>query len=349
MTVLNQDEFFSPLENTKPYLKLAAEGFAGSGKTYLIAQLSILLHKIIKSEKPVVIFDTEKAAKFLRNMYQEAGIAVLVKESRSLADLKDTMTRCRNGMTDILLIDSISHVWEDFVEAYKGRKNKEYLDVSDWGILKPTWKREFSTPLVGDPVHILFTGRAGYEYEQQTNDRGKKEFVKSGIKMRVEGETAFEPDILVLMERYEEVMGEGIKVVRLAKVIKDRSTMIDGKMFENPKATDFLPAIERCLSEPIFRLSDSEKDAGVFFRSDEERKVFLRDRDIALEKLEAMLTSVFPGQSAEAKKHKVDSLSKAYGTTSWTEIKNMRPEAITAGFEKIEAYIAHLKAAAETV
>ncbi|MDD3690319.1 MAG: hypothetical protein PHI81_09845, partial [Synergistaceae bacterium] len=84
-----------PVANTKPYFKAAFEGFAGSGKTYTASLVAIGIHKRIKSTKPVIIFDTEKASKFLKNIFQENGIELLVREARSLADLKETMRRMR--------------------------------------------------------------------------------------------------------------------------------------------------------------------------------------------------------------------------------------------------------------
>ena len=42
--VVRADDFFSPLENTKPYFKAAFEGFAGSGKTYSAAQVAVVLN-----------------------------------------------------------------------------------------------------------------------------------------------------------------------------------------------------------------------------------------------------------------------------------------------------------------
>lgn len=121
------DDFFDDLSNTKPFLKIAFEGFAGCGKTYTMAQLAAGLHKRIQSQKPIVIFDTEEAAKFLKRFFDEQGIQVLHRRSRSLADLKETMRRCRDGISDILMIDSISHVWEYYLQAYMKDKRRQRL------------------------------------------------------------------------------------------------------------------------------------------------------------------------------------------------------------------------------
>ena len=209
------DDFFMEVGNTKPYFKAAFEGFAGTGKTYTSALVALGLHKRIKSEKPIVMFDTEKSAKFLKKLFEDNGVKLLVKESKTLADLIETMNRCRDGFSDILFIDSLSHVWENTVEAYCKKYNRVNLQFQDWGILKPLWKREFSYRLVNDPYHLIHTGRAGYEYENEINEQtGRREIYKSGIKMKVEGETAYESDILVLMERFEEIIGKDKKIYR---------------------------------------------------------------------------------------------------------------------------------------
>lgn len=262
--------FFMEVANTKPYFKAAFEGFAGTGKTYTSAMVAIGLHKKIKSKKPVVMFDTEKSAKFLKSVFREAGIELLVKESRTLADLKETMRLLREEqVSDILLIDSISHVWEDTVEAFKRKMKRNYLQFQDWGILKPMWKSEFSDPLVRDPYNIIMCGRAGYEYENEINsETGKREIYKSGIKMKVEGETAYEPDILVLMERFEEIIGRDKKVYRQATIVKDRSTLIDGKTFINPIFKNFEPAIDEMLANPDEKESKETDSTGLFKTED---------------------------------------------------------------------------------
>ncbi len=336
-----QDNFFALIGNTKPYFKAAFEGFAGTGKTYTAAKVAIGLHKRVGSKKPVIIFDTEKAAKFLKSMFAAEGIEVLVRESKSLADLKETMTRMREGASDVLIIDSISHVWEDFLKSYAEKVRRTRLEFQDWGVIKPTWKTEFSDVFVRDPYNIIMTGRAGYEYENEINkETGKREIYKSGIKMKVEGETAYEPDLLVLMERMQEMEGGSIKkVTRQGIVIKDRSTVIDGKVFENPDYKDFAPAIDVMLEAPEKLETTAERDAGTLFRTEEEKYEWKQMKKRWLEEIENYLVSVWPGQSADQKKLKIDAIKYAFDTMSWTVVESLRPEALEAGFKRIQDFV----------
>jgi len=333
------DNFFTPIGNTKPYFKAAFEGFAGAGKTYTAALVAVGLHKRIKSKKPVIIFDTEKAAKFLKPLFAENGIEVLIRESKSLGDLKITMQKMRNDcIGDILIIDSISHVWEGFLKAYAEKVHRTSLQFQDWGIIKPTWKTEYSDPFVNDPYHIIMCGRAGYEYDFEKNeDTGKRELIKTGVKMKVEGETAYEPDMLVLMNRFEEVIGRNKKVWREATVIKDRSTILDGKTFQNPTYTDFAPSIEAMMENPIPKntVIMPESDTGLLFRTEEEKADWRRERDKWLEELDGLLIRIAPGAVGRDKQLKLDLLDRVFGTTSITAIGEMRPERIAECYKKL--------------
>lgn len=347
------DNFFSDLSNTKPYLKIAFEGFAGSGKTFTMANLAAGLHKRIGSVKPIVVFDTEEAAKFLKQFFEERSIRVLHKRSRSLADLIETMRRCREGASDILMIDSITHVWENFLQAYAkklGRKQGRF-QFQDWGTIKPEWKGDFSDPFVRDPYHCLMTGRAGFEYETEIDEDGKKELFKSGIKMKVEGETAYEPDLLVLMSRHEDVVGRDKSVWREATLIKDRSTKIDGKTFKFTSGDpdgytyeQFAPAIDYILENPSPKEA-VEQSATALFESDDDRKSFAIRRDILLEKIQAEMVSAWAGSTAEEKRRKVDALQASFGTKSWTEVSKLGVPALEAGLEMMVAIVEKAKTA----
>lgn len=331
--------FFTPIGNTKPFFKAAFQGFAGSGKTYTAALVAIGLHKRIGSKKPVIVFDTEESAKFLKPLFSKNGIEALVKASRSLADLKTTFEAMRQGAGDILIIDSISHIWENFLDSYKQKVRRTSLEFRDWGVIKPSWKAEFSDPFVRDPYHVLMTGRAGYEYENEKNEEtGKREIYKSGVKMKVEGETAYEPDMLVMMERFEEILTKDDKKVwREATILKDRADIIDGKTIKNPSYDDFAPSVEAMLANPVSIApgAEVEANAGILFKTEEEKFEWRRERDKALEELEALLVSVAPGQTSNEKKFKVDELMAVFGTASWTAISGLKPDEIREGHLEI--------------
>ncbi len=331
-------DFFQELENTRPFLKMAFEGFAGSGKTFTATRVAIGLHKAIKSKKPIVYYDTERALKALKQFFDGAGIKVLTRESRSLADLSKTMDLCIAGASDILVIDSISHVWEQYLEAYRAEKKRTFIQFQDWGILKPKWKREFSDKLVMSPLHIIFTGRAGYEYEQELNeDTNKKELVKSGIKMKVEGETEYEPDIVVLMSKIKTLDHSGsMTLQRQAQVIKDRTTKIDGMTFNNPEFKDFKPAIDVLLSGKS-SVNSMKETTDSFVSDDEADKQKLR-RTILLEKIEQIITILFPGQSKEEKKLRAVIAEKFFDTNSWKEITVMGLKNLEYGLKGLEMF-----------
>jgi hypothetical protein len=251
---------FKKLENNRPFAKIAFEGFAGDGKSFTATQVAIGIHKLIQSKKPIAIFDTERAFKALKPQFDAAGIeAVVDDENRSLEALNQAIKWCEEGNADVLIIDSITHVYEAYLQAYMKSKNRVRLQFDDWGILKPMWKEKFSTPFVQAKVHIIFTGRAGYEYSDEKNEEtGKREIRKSGIKMKAENETAFEPDILVLMEKEMQVLTDKKQVWREATILKDRTTVIDGKTFKNPSFNDFYPAIAQLLDGTIREYSGNE-------------------------------------------------------------------------------------------
>jgi hypothetical protein len=333
------DNFFTDLANNRPYLKAAAEGFAGSGKTYTMAMIAIGLYKKIKSTKPIAVYDTERALKALRPLFAKNNIPVKVRESRSLADLTKMIDYCDKGYADIAIIDSITHVWENFLKAYKQQKNRDFLQFQDWGIIKPQWKEQFSDKLVMSKIHILFTGRAGYEYDQTVNEvTNKKEITKSGIKMKVEGETEYEPDIVFLMERQKDFTKDGKQIItRSCTILKDRTATIDGMEFTNPTYKDFEPALAILLDGTSKDLNVTEtKDefATMEDNYDKSRK----QRDIALEEIQGILTQLFPGQTSKEKKLKVDILERVFLTRSWKAIEIMPIGGLMNGVATLEKF-----------
>lgn len=337
---------FKKLENNRPFLKLALEGFAGDGKTFTASQIGIGVHKLIKSSKPIALFDTEKAFKALKWKFDEEGIATVVNdEERSLTALNQAIKWCEEGNADILIIDSITHVWEEFLRAYLNRPDKygkeikrNRLEFQDWGVLKPTWKELFSTPFVMANCHIIFTGRAGYEYTDERNEEtGKREIFKSGIKMKAETETAFEPDILVLMQKVQDLISEEKSVWRQAMVVKDRTTQIDGKTFKNPTFEDFYPAI-KVLLDGTLREVHGNQIPDTFAEFENKYSEVAKDREILVAEIEGTFSLMGLGTGAKDKQVKSWALNQVYGVNSIEALGKKNNTAIREGLLTIKGF-----------
>jgi len=341
---------FKKLENNRPFIKMAFQGFAGDGKTYTAVQCAIGLHKQIGSKKPIAIFDTEKAAKALIGVFSDAGIECVVDdEHRSLKALNEAIAWCENGGADILVIDSITHVWEEYLQAYMVQKRRTRLEFQDWGVIKPQWKQQFSTPFVKAQIHIFFTGRAGYEYETEKDENGKREIHKSGIKMKAETETAFEPDILVLMEKHQDLLGDVKKITRVATVLKDRTTKVDGKSITNPTYQDFKPAFDIFLSGTA--KPDTMREITDTFAENEERGfAWKKEREILIAEVEKTFDYMKIGTTQEAKALKAAILNKIFECKSVdaldakTNEQLKKGEGLLKGFA--EDYISYMEVCA---
>lgn len=337
---------FKKLENNRPFLKLALEGFAGDGKTFTATEIGIGVHRLINSKKPIALFDTEKAFKALKWKFDASGIETVVNdEERSLKALSQAITWCEEGNADVLIIDSITHVWEEFLRAYLNRPDKNgkeikrtRLEFQDWGVLKPTWKELFSTPFVMAKCHIIFTGRAGYEYTDERNEEtGKREIFKSGIKMKAETETAFEPDILVLMQKVQDLISDEKSVWREAMVVKDRTTQIDGKVFKNPTFEDFYPAIKVLLDGTLREVHNGQIPDS-FAEFEYKYSEVGKDREILIAEIEGCFELMGLGTGKEDKQVKAWTLNQVYGLNSTEMLGKKSNTIIREGLKIIKAF-----------
>lgn len=327
---------FKQAEVTSAFLKMGIMGFAGAGKTYTASQTAIGLIHYMQSRgveyanKPAFFLDTETGSDWVKPQFEAAGVALFTAKTRSFSDLMAAVSEAEANAS-ILLVDSISHFWTEICDAYMKRKNRTRLQFEDWAFLKKEW-RKFTDQFINSNLHIILCGRAGYEYDYFEDESGKKQLEKTGIKMKAEGEMGYEPSLLVLMER-EMDMDTNI-VHRVASIIKDRSTVIDGKKFINPTFETFMPHIKylnlggRQLGVDTTRNSEAEIPT-------DERDNRAIQRKIVLDEIESILVSHFPGQSAVEKKSKVDLIKKHFHA-SWTEMEKLMPlPDLRAGYDSL--------------
>jgi len=243
-------------------------------------------------------------------------------KTRSFTDLMEAINEAEKSGS-VLIIDSITHFWREFCDAYRRKKNRTRLEMLDWATIKQEWSR-FTDAFVNSHLHIIMCGRMGYEYEHETNeDTGKKELIKTDVKMKAEGETGYEPSVLVLMERETDVKTN--QVVRVAYVLKERFDVIDGQSFRNPSFKDFMPHIEMLnLGGQQLGVDTSRTSEGAFATGDGDGKWAYerKQKSIALEEIQEEIVKMYPGQTAGDKKAKGDLIEEIFGTRSWTSAES---------------------------
>jgi hypothetical protein len=209
----------------------------------------------------------------------------------------------------------------------------------------PAWKERFSTPYVNASCDAFFTGRAAWEYAMEENEETKKkEFYKSGIKMRGDNETAFEPDILVLMQRKEEVRGKDVEVWREATIMKDRSTLLDGKVIKNPTFEDFAPVYKYLCQGAAERgqVRETNMEAELRIQADRDWLANRKRAEIYFEEIEGLFRSYLPGVGPKEKKVQADIFFTVFTTRSASAIGAMSAEELNAGRRTIEHLLQRL-------
>jgi hypothetical protein len=349
---------FKPAENTSAFLKMGLLGFQGSGKSKTAALTAIGLVLQAKklnldyANRPVFFLDTETGSDWLKPDFDEMGIELFVAKTRAFSDLIAAMAEAEKSGA-FLIVDSITHFWKELCDSYSRVKAKKFkveqyrLQFQDWSYLKGEngWQK-FSDRFVNSPLHIAVCGRAGYEYDYFENDDGKKELEKTGVKMKAEGEFGFEPSLLVQMEMRQKVEGKAVASVwREAHVIKDRSTLIDGKTFifqgndEHGHKVPVAKLVQQtygAFAPHINRLNLGGKQLGVDTARTSEHLAPKGEgrgdnnairRKIVLDEIQTLMLEFYPSTSKEDKQAKIALMRKHFGDEEivWTKIEELIP------------------------
>lgn len=356
------EDYWQDGSDAAGFLKAGFLGFQGSGKSITGMLLAVLARQHFKVEGPVVMFDTEGGSAYLREHVKALTEQELkVRRARSFDDL---MTWGQKALESggVGLVDSISHPWREMCEAYLQQKNEarkrakrpeqRRLEFEDWNVLKPRWQR-WTDFYLNSPMHLIVCGRAGYEYDMEENEEThKKELIKTGIKMKTEGEFGYEPSLLVQMILDRKLdKHERQHQIRRALVLKDRFMELDGKEASFTSTGDILKAMEpvRKFFQPHLDKLQPGKHAPVDTNGRTEFSVDeagdaawqkeKRERIILCEEIQGELVAAWPGQSAADKKAKADAIHAAFNTRSWTAVENLHSDALRKGLAEIKGRI----------
>ena len=309
---------FKKAEQQQAFGKVGLYGPAKSGKTYTASLLAIGLAKRIKTKKPIGFIDTETGSDYVIERFKDAGFKLEIDRTRAFKTLLTDIKEAEKNY-NILIIDSLSHFWTELLQAYCEKKGKKELAFQDWNIIKPTWQ-QFTDAYVTSNLHIIICGRAQTIWEYFKNENGKMELYSSGIRMKAEKEAAYEPSLLVEMER----ITEDKKIIHRATVIGDRAQVLDAKHCDNPTFEFFEPHFDFVLKGKEHKPLDTETTSEDMFEKSTGRPDW-KERDIkksiALEEIQATMVKLWPSSTKEDKLAKQDFLDAVFDTRSWIAVQ----------------------------
>ena len=316
------------------FVKMGLYGKAGSGKTYTSSKVAIGLAQLIKDPRPVAFIDTETGSDFVRPMFEEAKVELVVAKSRAFEKLVQAVDEAEKEAS-VLIIDSITHFWYEIVRAYMSENNISRMAFHHWGPVKEEWRR-FADRYVNSRLHIIMAGRAGDVWEDTPDEQGIMESKRVGTRMKAEVETGYEPSLLVEMVREYKDKKKGATWTHRAYVMKDRFDLIDGKAFDDPGLEQFMPHVLRLNLGGEHRGVDTDTSQGLFTKDDSKAK-FIEHKKTLLEKIQNEVYLLHPSASAEDKKARLELMRKIFGTHAWNEIAgSLKLEALESGLSTLE-------------
>lgn len=322
------------------HLKAGIFGFAGSGKTFTSAKIAIGLWKKLNAingyNKPVLFVDSETGSSYIKKLFDESQVPILGIKTRAFVTLMAAMREAVAG-DNILLIDSISHFWQEIMRAYLKKNNLTRLRLRDFVPLKEEWSA-FPTLYLNSPIHIIMAGRAGYDWGEENDDEeeGKKKLVKTGTKMKAEGDLGYEPTLLIEMEHVHSDSSIGSAFINRAFVIKDKFDVLKGQSFDMPKFEDFSPHINMLAIGGVPPTIDTETSSSEMMVSHQGVAKRLKERDILCEELWCEMPLRFNGRTDAGKQLGAKFLHETFGTLSNLAINSMSNERIKEGLDKLK-------------
>jgi hypothetical protein len=243
-------------------IKMGIYGPPGAGKSFTSLLIAEGLAAV--SGKRVAYVDTEHGTDFYCKAVQNRAVHPEAFDfdalyTRSLTDVVSAVKGLKTDEYGVVIIDSITHLWEAALAAYAGPKTRTGgIPMHAWGKIKKPYK-DLMSFLLSSPMHVLICGRQGIEYE--TNEE-TDELRAVGVKMKAEGETPYEPHILIRMESVKPQKTNEVATI-YAYAEKDRTGVLSGKSFANPTYKTLVAPIVALLGTTQAHMVTEDEAAAV--------------------------------------------------------------------------------------
>lgn len=232
---------FSKATPQQARLKMMLYADAGCGKT---ATALLFAEGLAKKEgKRIAYIDTEHGTDFYaqavpQRTWHPAAFDFDAIYTRSLADVIGAVRGLDFRQHGVVVIDSLSHLWEAAIEAYQGKLTRaDTIPIQAWGAIKKPFKGLIRF-LLENPVHFVLCAREANTFDR--SDEG--EWNKTGVKPQTEGKTKYEPHIVGRMECVQS-KEDSTRSTYLVRFEKDRTGVLGGRTIANPSFSTIEPLL----------------------------------------------------------------------------------------------------------
>lgn len=248
---------FTKATSDQAFFKAALYGRAGTGKT--LTSLLWAEGLAARDNKRVAYIDTERGTEFYAIDIEERRCHPKAFDfdrliTRSIMDTLEAVESIDPKEHSVVVIDSITHLWEAARAAYTGKvMSNGAIPIQAWGPIKKPYKKLMTLLLDGD-FHAIFCGREGVVMEEDADG----ETHVTGTKMKAEGETPHEPHVLGRMRPERDAEGGYIVKVFFEK---DRSGILTGRTLDWPNYQTIAPVVNYLTGTAQGKMGSEEASA----------------------------------------------------------------------------------------
>ena len=216
---------FQKAKPMQAFYKGTVYGESGSGKSWTSLLQAEGLAGL--TGKRIAYVDTEHGTDFYTERFDYDRIC-----TKSLADTLDSIQALNPKTHSVIIIDSISHLWDSAISAFEGKRTRNEsangIPMHAWGGIKKPYKNLIRW-LMDCEFHVFIIGRQKNIFEDDENGNMKK----IGVGLRAETETQYEPHICCRMVA-KKSDNDTTKSTHYALYEKDRTGLLSGRTFPNP-------------------------------------------------------------------------------------------------------------------
>lgn len=229
---------FKKAEPEQAFLKFTMFGPPGAGKTFTSLLWAEGLAKV--TGKRVAFIDTEHGSDpyAIPNKHRTVHPDAFDFDAlytRSLAEALEAVRGLDPEKYGVVVIDSITHLWEAAIAAYSGPMvgpAGDNIPLNAWGAIKKPYKELIDLVATTGPYHGMILGRQKNVFE---DDNGQLK--KVGVGLQAEGQTQYEPMTCVQM-------GMTPDGVNYCFSDKDRWSVLSGRTITNPDFNTVKPMLD---------------------------------------------------------------------------------------------------------